>query len=690
MQQPLVLFLEDVHWLDPSTFDWLELLVSQGPTASILTLLTSRPDFQSPWAGRAHVKTLSLNRLPQPQIAQIIQSIAASGDVSADFINQITLTTDGVPLFVEEVTRWIVESASRGANSENEVLPLMTGDMQIPATLQDLLTARLDSVGDAKRTAQVGATIGREFAYRLLRGVSSLEERPLQDDLDVLVAADLLYRRGVGPEATYQFKHVLIQDAAYQSLLRRTRQQLHAQLAQLLENRFPDIVETQPELVAHHYTEAGHIEQALVYWQRAGRYANARSAHIEAIAHLKNGLKLLENLSMGSERDQQELSLLSALGPVLMALKGYGNTEVEQTYRRARKLCQQLDDPVKVFPVLYGLYELYEYRGAFQTSREVGEELLSVALRQSDTTLLLGAHEALACTGFHLGTFEQVLNHTQESFSIYKRQQHGDLVSLYGRNVAVSSHYWAAMSLWFQGYIDQAWARNREALDLAQEFAHPYSVSMTFIRAAFLGQFCRMPSATYQWAESAMTIALEHGFLTHVAIATILQGWTLTVQKQGDEGTLRLHQGLDAYQQSGGEMDRPYFLALLAESYHLEGQAEKGLSALDEAFEALRRGRDFFYEAELYRLQGMLLSTLSADHAQQTEGLYHQALDVARRQHAKSIELRASISLSQLWQSQGRRQDAVELLSPLYHSFTEGLDSSDLREAKALLTKLGR
>jgi predicted ATPase len=336
------------------------------------------------------------------------------------------------------------------------------------------------------------------------------------------------------------------------------------------------------------------------------------------------------------------------------------------------------------------LYELYEYRGAFQTSRQVGEDLLRTAHRQHNATLLLGAHEALACTGFHLGAFAQALEHTEQGFRLYDRQLHREVVSLYGRDVGVACRYWTALALWFQGHVDQAWATNTEALDLARELAHPYTVSMTLIRAAFLGQLCREPHVTRQWAEAAIQMAAEHGFLTHAAVGTILHGWTLAIQGQASQGSLQIRQGLDAYQASGAEMDRPYFLALLAESDYLAGEVETGLGALHEAFGALRSGRDFFYEAELYRLQGTLVGALSKGPGGQAEACFQQALDVACRQQAKSLELRAATSLAKWWQQHNKRQQALDLLVPVYTGFTAGHDTADLMDAQALLDELSQ
>jgi len=373
---------------------------------------------------------------------------------------------------------------------------------------------------------------------------------------------------------------------------------------------------------------------------------------------------------------------------VLRATQAYGSPEVERAYLRACELCQQLGEPLQLSPVLYSLYELYEYRGAFERSRELGEQLLHVASRHHDPGLLLGAYDALACTAFHLGTFAHVLEHTERGLSLYDPQQHRTLASLYGKNLGVTCWYWSAMALWFLGYPGQALHRIREAQTLAQTLAHPYSMAAALNRAAFLGQFCRESRATREWAEAAVGIATEHGFPRHAALGTLLRGWALVRQGQGEAGMAQIRQGFAAYRALGMAMEDPYFLALLADAYASSGQIEPGLATLTKALAQLPSGRGFFYEAELYRLRGDLLLRQATPDASQAEACLHQALAIARNQEAKSLELRAAMSLCRLWQQQGKLGEARQLLAEVYTWFTEGFDTADLREASALLTAL--
>jgi predicted ATPase len=436
--------------------------------------------------------------------------------------------------------------------------------------------------------------------------------------------------------------------------------------------------------------ERGHdLARAVRYHHQAAQQAMQRSGYQEAIGQLQRGLELLQQLPRSPECAPQELAIQMALGSALRATKAYGAPDVEQAYLRAHELCRQLGEPPEVLPVLYSLYELYEYLGAFQRSGELGEEILRLAQHRQDATFFLGAYDARACTAFHLGAFAQVLDYTERGLSIYDPQHHRALASLYGKDLGVSCQYWCAMALWFLGYPDQAQRRIGEALSLAREFDHPYTVALVHNRAAFLGQFLRQSQSTRQWAEVAMVTAAEHGFPRHAALAPILKGWALAMQGRGEEGIASIRQGLAAYRKLGMAMEDPYFLALLAEAQACVGLIEEEHAALAEALVALPGGRDFFYKAELYRLQGELLAQRSGTDDRQAEACFQQALEIARRQRAKSLELRAAISLSRLWQRQGKSDQARQLLAEVHGWFTEGFDTPDLQEGRALLEELG-
>jgi predicted ATPase len=390
-RQPLLLVVEDLHWIDPSTLEFLTLLVDQGPTARLLTLLTCRPEFQPPWGLRTHLTPIALQRLPQPQVEAMIARVTGGKALPPDVLQHVVTKTDGVPQFVEELTKTVLES---GLLQEIQGHYELTGPLPplaIPATLHDSLMARLDRLAPVKAVAQLGAVLGRTFSYEVLQAVTPLDEAPLQQALARLVDAELLYQRGVLPQATYTFKHALIQDTAYQSLLRSTRQQYHQRIAQVLTERFPELAETQPELLAQHYTEAGLSAQAVSYWPRAGQRASERSAYLEAIAHLMKGLEVLSTLPDTPERPQQELDLQMTLGPALMALKGWSAPEVEHAYARAQALCQQVGQTPQAFRVLVGICTFYVLRGELQTAQKLAEQCATLAQSLQDPACLLWA-----------------------------------------------------------------------------------------------------------------------------------------------------------------------------------------------------------------------------------------------------------------------------------------------------------
>ena len=487
-QQQVLLVMEDLHWVDPTTLELLSLLVDQGPTARILALCTFRPDFTPPWTGRSHLTQVTLHRLTRPQAAEMIRQVAHGKALPAEVVEQVVAKTDGVPLFVEELTKMVLESDLLEEREERYALTGPLPPLAIPATLHDSLMARLDRLATVKALAQLGATLGREFAFDLLQAVSLWDEATLHQGLHQLVEAEFLYQQGLPPQATYRFKHALIQDAAYQSLLRSTRQQYHQHIAQVVEGRFPEICTTQPELLAHHYTEAGVLEQAIPYWQRAGQRAIERSANLEAIEHLTRGLDVLKTLPDTPERAQQELDLQNTLGPALMVTKGLGAPEVLHVYTRARELCQQVGETPQLCQVLRGLWFFYLMRMELQTARELGEHLLTLAQQVGDPALLLDAHYALGVTLNYLGELTTAQAHLVQGITLYDRQQHRPHAGL---DPGVACRYYAGVTLWYLGYPDQALQRSHEALTLAQELAHPFSLGFALFFAAWLHQFRR-------------------------------------------------------------------------------------------------------------------------------------------------------------------------------------------------------
>jgi class 3 adenylate cyclase/predicted ATPase len=692
-RQPVLAVWEDLHWADPSTLELLGLVIEQAPTARLLILLTCRPEFSPPWTTRSYFMQLTLSRLGHSQVEVMITRLTGGKTLPAEVVQQIVAKTDGVPLFVEELTKAVLESeVLRETDGRYELTsPLPT--LAIPTTLQDSLMARLDRLVTAKGLAQLGATLGRQFTYELLQAVAQLDEVTLRRELERLVQAELLHQRGLPPRAMYVFKHALIQEIATQSLLKRTRQQYHQRIAQVLEERFPETVETQPELLAQHYTEAGLMVQAVSYRQRAGQRAAERSAYLEAVAHLTTALELLATLPDTADRTQQELVLQIGLGQVLGITKGWGAPEMGQAYARARELCQEVGETLQLFPVLSGLHEFYVQQGKYQTAYELAEQFLSLAQRQCDLALLVVGHRKMGQSLFWLGELSAARSHLEQAIALADPQWHPP--ALYGAQaMRVSARYFAAVTLWLLGYPEQAMERSHEALILAEELATPPNLAVTLMWAAWLHHCRREEPLAQERAEACMTLATEHGLEAQLALGTIMRGGALAAQGQGEEGIAQLCLGLAAWRAAGSEVGRSYHLSLLAETYGKVGQAAEGLSAIAEALGFVHTTGEGPWEAELYRLKGeLLLMQAEVAHGRallptEVEACFQQALAIACRQGAKSLELRAAMSLSRLWRQQGRRAEARELLASVYSWFTEGFDTADLREAKVQLETL--
>jgi class 3 adenylate cyclase/predicted ATPase len=688
-QHAVLMVWEDLHWADPSTLELLGLLIEQVVTTRGLLVLTCRPEFVPPWASRVHLSHLHLTRFTQSQATEMITQVTGGKALPAVVVEQIVTKTDGVPLFVEELVKTILDVGLVREEADRYVLIGPLPPLAIPTTLQDALMARLDRLAPVKGVAQLGATLGREFSYEVLQAVAAMEEPVLQQSLAQLVAAELLYQQGVPPHATYTFKHALIQEAAYQSLLRSTRQQVHQRIAQVLEAQFPETVAIHPELLAHHLTEAGCHAQAVGYWQRAGEGAVARSAHLEAISHLTKGLEVLQTLPEAAERIQQELVLQTTLGPALMLTKGFAAPEVEHAYARARALCQRVGETPQLFSVLRGLWQFYNGRGAYQTARELGEQCLQLAQQGHDTARLVEAHHTLWTTRLLLGELPLARAHLEQGMALYDPQQHRSLAFLYGHDPGVCCRSVAALALWLLGYPTQALRQQYAAHTLAQELAHPPSLAFTRMLAAIAHHLRREAHAAHGQAEALMALATEQEFALFVAMAMILRGGALTALGQRGEQISQIRQGMAAVRATGTALWEPYFLALLAEAYGQEGQIEAGLAALAEALATAHATGERWGEAELYRLRGELLLLPPCHDAHQAETCFQQALAVSRQQQAKSWELRAAVSLARLWQQQGKQNEARALLMPVYGWFIEGLDTADLREAGALLDALG-
>jgi predicted ATPase len=593
-------------------------------------------------------------------------------------LERIVAQTDGVPLFVEELTKAVLEGAGQTS--------AVTSTLPVPSTLQASLMARLDRLPAAKQVAQIGAVIGREFSYDLLMAVAELPEVTLTRGLDDLVGAGLAFRRGMAPEATYVFKHALVQDAAYKSLLKFQRQQLHARIARVLEERFPETVDARPDLLAQHCTEAGLAEQAVSYWQRAGQQALAHFAMAEAITHLTKGLEVLQGLPGGPERQWRELGLQLALGQASTAAKGFAASETGRAYAQARKLCCELgDDVAELFPILYGQSVFHFQRGELAVAHEVARELLHSAEKKSEAAARVTGHRMVGSTLCQLGSLVESREHFETALTLYDPMRDRTSAFIYAIDSRVMCLSWLSHVLVLLGYPEQALARHSEVSVYARELAHPVTVAVAFAWGCIFHQLLRDGQNAREQAEAVVALATEQGYPLYGAAGMVIRGWALADSGQVEDGIAEIRRGLAAYRATEGEMWLPYFLGLLAEAEGRAGQAAAGLSLAEDAVDRANRTGARWIEAELYRVRGDLLLGLSEPERRKAEACFSQALAIAREQGSKMWELRAATSLARLWRDQERLAEAHNLLAPIYDWFTEGFDATALKDAKALL-----
>jgi len=688
VQHPLLFIVEDLHWTDPSTLELLNLVMEQIPTTSILTVLTCRPTFQPSWSHRSYLTEITVNRLSQTQVEQIVTRMTDGKTFPQEVLQQIIAKTDGVPLFIEELTKAILESGHlKEADGHYELVGSLS-TFAIPATLQDSLMARLDRLVTAKAVAQYASVIGRQFSYELLQAVSQVDEVMLQHELGRLVEAEIVYQRGVPPQASYIFKHALIRDAAYESLLKSTRQGYHQRIAHILEEQFPETAEAQPELLAYHYTEAGLTEKAVHYWYHAGQRAIERSAHLEAISHLRTGLALLQTLPETPERARKELASQTSLGQAFMAVCGYAAEEVEHVYLRARELSQEVGDTAEHVRALLGLHAVFFVRANHEVVTALTGEILPLAQAVQDPLALIQTYATEGESLFYRGKLALARTHLEHALSLYRPQRYAPSAYFYGHDPVVQNLAELGDLLWFLGYPERAVQYCDQGLTFAQELSHPFSLAFALSLQVLLHQRRRETTIVQEQAETLIAVSTEHGFPFRAAIGSMLLGWATVERGAGQAGMARIEEGIAAFQTTGARLRNAAWLALLAEAYGKLGQIDKGLTVVVDALQAAEDTGEHFYDAEIFRLKGELLLQRSSDNQREVETCFQHAISIAQNQQAKSWELRAATSLARLWQQQGKRDEAHDLLAPVYGWFTEGFDTADLKDAKALLDEL--
>jgi predicted ATPase len=685
-QQPVVMVFEDAHWIDPTSRELLDLTVERVRCLPVLLTVTFRPEFQPPWTGQPQVSMLALNRLDRHDRTALVEQIAGGKALPDEVVAQIADRTDGVPLFVEELTKSVLESGLLRDENDRYVLDRPLQPLAIPTSLHDSLMARLDRLASVRRVAQIGAAIGREFSYALLHAVSRLPEDELQASLARLVASQLVFQRGTPPDTVYAFKHALVQDAAHGSLLRSTRQQLHAQIAEALETHSSEIVDSQPELLAKHYAEAGLVETSATYWGKAGRRSVVHSAMAEAAAQFQKALDQLALLSDTSERQKQELEFRIALGAVLHAVKGFGAPETGNAYGRARELWEQLGSPSDFLAVPYGQSSYHAVRGEFDLALCLDQDLLRLSLHRNDSGGSVLGHESYGRNLMYTGRFPSSRPHLEAALSLYDPISHYALVHQVGVHLQVVAQAILGYVLLFLGYPDRALAQSTAAIVEARRLVHAPSLVLTLGCGTMLLLLIGENAVFCEWVDQMIAVSAEQDFPFWRAYGTICRGWIKVKNGDVTQGVSLLRSGLAAYRASGAETYMPHHIALLARACEIAGQIEEGSALLDEALQLVERTGERWFAAELNRHKGQLL--LRQGHSEAAEERYRRALSIAEEQEAKLWELRAAVSLARLRRDQGRRAEAYDLLAPVYGWFTEGFGTPDLKDAKALLDEL--
>jgi DNA-binding winged helix-turn-helix (wHTH) protein/tetratricopeptide (TPR) repeat protein len=667
-QQPLVMAIDNLHWIDPTSEEYLTSLVEHLAGAPLLLLVTYRPGYRPPWMDKSYATQLALQPLDTQDSRTVLQGILRSLPVPDALINTLLRTAEGNPFFLEELAWTVVEQGAAALT------------LAVPATVQAVLAARIDRLPpEAKMLLQAAAVIGHTVPFPLLQAITERPEADLHRSLTHVQATEFLYEAQGVPERAYTFKHALTQEVAYGSLLQERRRALHERTAQALEALYADRLEEHYGALAHHYCQSGNTAKAVTYLQCAGEQAMQRSAYAEAVQHLATGAEILRTLPDIPKRARQELNLVITLGEAVRMTQSETSPDYERAYFRAHALCQQLGDTPQLFEVLIGLRQYYEVRGQCQRAYELAEQIFVLAQRLEDPARLAEAHYALGLTLYYLGDLPVARAHFEQRIALYEPRQRGSMVH---------SLSYVAYLLWVLGYPDQALRRTHEALTVAQAWSYPFSMYLALYHAGHVHRLRREVHAAQERNEAAVARAAELGLARRLPMTVHQRGWVLAAQGRHAEGLAQMREGLRALQATGAELAQPRLLALLAEAYGYRGHAEDGLRVVAEALAVAQRTGERRDAAEISRVKGELLLQYAVTNAPEAEACFQQALALARRQQAKSWELRAAMSLARLWQRQGKRAEARELLAEIYGWFTEGFDTADLRDAKALLEAL--
>lgn len=682
--QPVLMAFEDVHWIDPTSLELLSLAIERIKTTRILVLATARPEFTPPWPAHRHTSSLVLTRLDKIEAAALVAGVTGGRLLPRELLDQILARSDGVPLFIEELTKTILDS---GLLREIDDCYELTGPLPplaIPPTLHASLVARLDRLASVKDVAQIGATIGREFSYALIAAVAALSEKDLNAALAELVRAELIFQRGIPPDATYQFKHALVQDAAYANMVRTRRQQLHGLIGSALVEQFPETAATEPEIVAHHFTEAGLADAAIDYWEKAAERTIRTSAYAEAVNHITNGVDLLRQLPSTMTRVRQELDFQIALGGACIASKGWTASETGAAYARAYELSRLTKDLARLPKILSGLFVHYHVRADVQQSQSAANELLAFARERCDAPAEMMAHRALGDSLLHVGDFGGARAHLEEALSILGPQSRPVYV---GEDVRTAALVFLSLCLAFQGHVPAAEERSREAITRARSLQDPHTLA--FALAVRCRTKCLLldHKGLYEDVELLDALAIEHGLEFSQVLATNYRGWAKALEGRTAEAIALLQTGIEGVKAAGAQWHLLFHGSILATAYQRAGRIEDGLTLIGNLVEIVERTGVRYMEAELYRVRAELL--VSSSNLDEAKATLHRGLTIAREQQARIFEMRIATALARIWRNQGHISKARDLLAPICGWFG-GIPLRDLEDANEVLRNMGK
>jgi len=686
-EKMVVVIIEDLHWMDPTTIELLGMLIDQAPTSNIFLLLSYRLEFIPPWAPRSHITHISINRLTRRQSGRMIRWIANNKYLPVALFNEILNKTDGTPFFVEELTKMVLESGLLRETHEHFELNRPLSSLAIPSTLQDSLMARLDRLGTVKELAQLSATLGRDFAYTLLRAITNGNSESLDQQLNQLVSDELLYQHGLLPTAHYTFRHALVHEVAYQSLLKKTRQKYHRKIADVLATQFLDNVRDNPEILAHHCYEAGDYQNALQNWLRAGRMAIQHSAHADATSHLSQALLALDHLPDDNHKLELELQIQASLGLAFMLLKGYAADEVQSAYARAYELCQHTGRSSTTFPILCGLWEYYLVKADLDTAQDLAEQIQVVASETANSEHYAEAQRTLGVTSFWRGDITNSEHHLQNCLA-RSTPDIPDRIPIYGQDTQVAALASYACVAWLLGRPDQAQTLMDQSVTRARQIKHPYSIVYATYFSTVLQQLCGNTQQTLELAENTLQLSSQYEFLFWRDLSNMLKLWAEFSIHNNNKHIAKFEKILSQYVNSGSLLASTYMQTLLAKMFLSANRISDAERILNNALNSLNKRKEHFFQAEIFCLKGVVCAHQDNKKSAEAETYFKNAIDLAQQQNAMGLNLRCTIAYARFLAKWNRQKQAQQLLDDILIKITEGRSLTDYQQAIRLREEL--